>query len=70
MRSLPWLFRVILFAAGFGVGLSQHKLPPKPTIVLELHLTRPEVRTSTCRSSSPATTCSPAFVKQILAVQN
>jgi len=46
MRPFPMLLvRVSLFAVGFGLGVSHVKpQPAEPTIVLELHVSKKDVR--------------------------
>ena len=45
MRPIPWTVRVILFAVGFGAGLSQYKAPAthRP-LVIEIRVVNPDVR--------------------------
>ncbi|HET9220752.1 MAG TPA: hypothetical protein VFR18_27475 [Terriglobia bacterium] len=41
MRPIPWTVRLILFAVGFGAGLSQYKAPAQPThrpVVIEIRV--------------------------------
>ena len=45
MRPIPWTVRVILFAVGFGAGLSQYKAPSTHrTLVIEIRVVNPNVQ--------------------------
>jgi hypothetical protein len=45
MRPFPWTVRVILFAVGFGAGLSQYRAPStQPPLVIEIHVVKTDVQ--------------------------